>query len=266
MKDYLKVTDKNCQHSYLYVTTIENASPQKENIVIILETYQGAFGEPSASPFCIKAMCLLEMSNLDWKPKYIANPSKAPKKKLPVLQDGATTIADSEFIRIYLEKKYGIDFDEGLTFEQKAMSRVIIRALDEHLYYLVVSARWTNDESWQYLKQEFFGDMPFPLKQLVPNIVRKGVFKTLNAQGIGRHNTEEQLIKAKQDVDAIAEILGDKNYLFGDKPSAADASAIPMLRALLSLSPKQPITTHIENNSTLLAYLEHGKRQLYPNL
>ncbi|MBL1405846.1 MAG: glutathione S-transferase family protein [Rhizobiales bacterium] len=234
--------------------------------MLILDTYQGAFNEPSASAFCIKAMCLLEMSNLEWKPKYISNPSKAPKQKLPVLHDGANTIADSEFIRTHLEEKYKIDFDSHLTSEQRAMSRMIIRALDEHFYFLVVSARWMNEESWQYLKQLFFGKLPFPVKLFVPNIVRKSVIKMLHAQGIGRHTTQEQLVRAKQDIDAIAELLGDNNFLFGENPSAADASVIPMLRAALCLSPRQEVSTYIEKNKTLLAYLERGKEQLYPKL
>lgn len=234
--------------------------------MLILETYKSAFNESSASPFCVKAMCLLKIAELEWEPKYIENPSKAPKQKLPVLQDGSTTIADSEFIRIHLEEKYGIDFDSQLSIEQKAMSRMVIRALDEHFYFLVVSARWTNEDSWQYLKQKFFGGMPFPLKMIVPNIVRKGVLKMLNGQGIGRHSVQEQLTKAKQDIDAIAELLGDNKFLFGNNPSAADASAIPILRAALSLSPKQPISNYIENNKALLAYLERGKKQLYPKL
>lgn len=232
--------------------------------MIILDTYQGAFGEPSASPFCVKAMCLMEMSNLKWEAKYISNPSKAPKQKLPVMHDGSTTIADSEFIRIHLEEKYKIDFDSHLSSEQKAISRMIIRALDEHFYFLVVSARWTNEESWLNLKQIFFGQLPFPVKLFVPKIVRKGVIKMLNAQGVGRHNFAEQLTKAKQDVDAIAQLLGDSKFLFGDKPSAADASAIPMLRAALYLKPSQEISAYIEKNKKLFAYLERGKKHLYP--
>lgn len=234
--------------------------------MLILDTFVRAFGEPSASPFCTKAMCLLEMSNLEWKPRYISDPSKAPKKKLPVLHDGTSTIADSEFIRIHLENKYNIDFDSGLSKQQKAASYMIIRAMDEHMYFLILSARWTNEESWQNIKKLFFGKMPFPLKLFVPNLVRKDVIKTLNAQGVGRHSNEEQLIRAKQDIDAISDLLGKNKYLFGDKPSAADASAIPILRVALCLKPKAPISEYIEANKTLLAYLERGKKQLYPKL
>ncbi len=64
-----------------------------------LMTYKPAFGEPSASPFCTKAICLLNMSGLDWKPEYTSDPRKAPMAKLPVLRDGA-------FMRAFCDKGY----------------------------------------------------------------------------------------------------------------------------------------------------------------
>src|SRR4051812_24609446 len=39
---------------------------------------------------------------------------KAPKGKLPYIDDDGTIVADSTFIRLHLERKHGIDFDAGL--------------------------------------------------------------------------------------------------------------------------------------------------------
>ena len=64
-----------------------------------LITYKPAFSEPSGSPFCVKAMCLLRMSGLDWTPDFDADPRKAPISKLPVLRDGTRRIADSNALK-----------------------------------------------------------------------------------------------------------------------------------------------------------------------
>ena len=71
----------------------------------------------------------MEMSGLDYALDVNPDPRKAPKKKFPVLSDAGQVIPDSDQIRDHLEVKYGVDFDAGLSAEQKAVSRMVIRAL-----------------------------------------------------------------------------------------------------------------------------------------
>jgi Glutathione S-transferase N-terminal domain len=47
---------------------------------------------------------------------------KAPKGKLPYIVDDGEAVGDSTFIRWHIEKKYQIDFDRGLTPEQRAIA------------------------------------------------------------------------------------------------------------------------------------------------
>lgn len=75
-----------------------------------LITFPVAFGEPSASPFCVKAMCLLQFSGVNWTPKFTSDPRKIPNGKLPILINGGKTIADSDGIRAHLEKAFKTDF------------------------------------------------------------------------------------------------------------------------------------------------------------
>lgn len=234
--------------------------------MLILDTYSSVTDEPSGSPFCVKAMCLLHMSGLEWKPRFLNDPSRAPKKKLPVLHDGASAIADSEFIRQYLEDKHGIDFDVGLNDEQKAISRLAIRTFDEHFYFAILSNRWMEEANWQNVKKAFFSDLPVPLKVFVPGLVRRNIRKALDGHGFGRHSVDEQLLRAKQDVDAVAALLGDNNFLFGSDPSAADASVVPGLRSACRLDPLMPLSHYVMKNDRLMAYLDRAKEAIYPQL
>lgn len=229
-----------------------------------LHTYSEFMGEPSGSPFCIKAMCLLEMGSFDWKPKWIADPSKAPKKKLPVLDDGGTIIADSDHIRDYLENKYSVDFDSNLSDRDKAISRLIIRSLEEHLYFVGMADRWMVDGNWKHVKELYFSSLPFPLSLFVPDIVRKQVKGQLAGQGTGRHSQQEQFLRGKKEVDAVEQILGDKAFLFGDDPSAADATAVPFLRGNMVNPHPTPMRDYIAENENLVAYLDRGKEAIYP--
>ncbi len=235
-----------------------------EKPMLKLITFPAAFDEPSASPFCVKAMCLLKASGVDWIPKFTSDPRKAPNGKLPILIDGENTIADSEAIRANLEDTYACDFDKGLTPEQRATSRAVIRMVEEHLYFVMVGNRWLNDDNWPLVKQAFFGEMPKPLGGLVAHIARKKTRAQVVAQGTGRHSVQVQTERARQDIEAIKAMLGDKPYLFGDTPTAADMSVVPIIRGI-STSPTQTgLRDLVTNDPTLMTYLERGRDTLYP--
>lgn len=231
-----------------------------------LQTYSDFMGEPSGSPFCTKAMCLLEMGKFDWKPVYIADPSKAPKKKLPVLVDGENIIPDSDQIRDYLENVKGAKYDNGLSERDIATSRFLIRTLEEHLYFAGMYERWMIEENWKHVKQNYFSSIPFPLNKVIPNMVRKSVKAQTIGQGMGRHTLDEQFERTKKDIDAVIAILDDKPFLFGDEPTSADATAVPFLRSSLVNPHRSKLCKYIASQTKLVTYLDRGKDVLYPKL
>lgn len=231
--------------------------------MLTLQTFPPSFDLPSGSPFCIKAMCLLELSGQEWKPKG-ADSRKAPNAKLPVLIDGDKVIPDSDAIRAHLEDNYNADFDKGLSAEQRATSRAVIRMVEEHLYFAVVSNRWLNDENWAKLAPVFFAKVPAPMRGMVAKMVRKGVGKQVYAQGMGRHSVADQCALAAKDIEAIKTLLGDKPFMFGKKPTAADASVIAMIDSLSKTPVSTPISQLVTDDEILMAYIERGREAMYP--
>ena len=74
--------------------------------MITLYTFGPAFGLPDPSPFVMKAQMLLKLAKLE----YQANTKgffRAPKGKLPFIDDNGTIVADSTLIRLHLEQKHG---------------------------------------------------------------------------------------------------------------------------------------------------------------
>src|SRR5262249_38821390 len=92
-----------------------------EGNMITLYTFGPAFGLPDPSPFVTKAEVLLKMAGLSYHTDTNGL-QKAPKRKLPYIDDDGERIADSTFIRWHIEKKYGIDLDRaarhGLGFRE----------------------------------------------------------------------------------------------------------------------------------------------------
>jgi glutathione S-transferase len=229
-----------------------------------LITFPAAFNEPSASPFCVKAMCLLQVSGVNWTPKYTSDPRKTPNGKLPILIDAGTTIADSDAIRDHLEKTFKTDFDKGLTTEQRAVSRAIIRMVEEHLYFALVSDRWLDDGNWAHVKKEFFVGIPALMHGFISTMIRNKTRAQVTAQGMARHSAKEQVARAAKDIAAIKTLLGDKPFLFGDAPTAADISVVPILRAIAKIPTRTDLRDLITKDQVLMAYLDRGRDAMYP--
>lgn len=230
-----------------------------------LQTFGPGFGEPDASPFCLKAMCFLHMSDVDWQTVPNSDSRKAPYQKLPVLVSGGDTIADSDNIRQYLEKSTGTDFDANLNDQQRAQSRAMIRMVEDHLYFCLVYDRWMTDESWMQLKNHFFSDMPLPLRLLIPDMVRRNVVRNLKAQGMGRLEYSRMLERASKDITAIKNILDEKDFLFGNSPGAADVSVVAVLTSIAANPIKTGLQQLVATDSQLSEYIARGKRAFFPD-
>ncbi len=66
-----------------------------------------------------------------------------------------------------------------------------------------------------------------------------------------------------KDLEAIKLQLGDKPYLFGDAPTAADASICPMLSGLQSIPLPTEVSNLIKSDDILTGYIARMRVALY---
>ncbi|MBM1555240.1 glutathione S-transferase family protein [Sulfitobacter mediterraneus] len=223
--------------------------------MITLYTYKPAFGEPAASPFCTKAIWLLNMSGQDWQREDLADPRKMPNQKLPAIQTDGQLIHDSDNIRSHLEG-LGAEFDPGLSDMEKATSRAFIRMAEEHMYFHIVADRWCNDAVWPVIRETYFDSIPKLLRKLITNKLRKSVIQGTQFQGLGRWSDEERLARLEPDLQAILTRLWLGAYLFGDRPTAADASVAAMLTNMRATPGKTLLKTRVAEDEVLCRYID----------
>lgn len=224
----------------------------------------GQFGElPDPSSFCLKVDAYLRMAGLEFEVvSGLDNLKQAPKGKLPFIEDGDRIVPDSEFIIAHLKQNYGDTLDQHLTPQQKATAHAFTKMMDENLYWCLVWCRWISDDIWPDLKQNFFGSIPFPIRNLVAAKLRRGVRKTLHNQGLGRHSVDEIRWVMERDLAALSDQLGDQTYFFGDRPSTLDATAYGLLAELI-LAPLQSSMTKIALQYPNLVSFCHRVRSAY---
>ena len=68
-----------------------------------MHQFPAALGLPNASPFCMKLETYLRMTGLPFEVRPVTDPRRAPKGKLPYIDDGGTVLADSNLILDYLK-------------------------------------------------------------------------------------------------------------------------------------------------------------------
>lgn len=231
--------------------------------MLTLLTFPASFGQPSHSPYCVKAMCLLEMSGSDWHPEYLDNPSKMPLGKLPVLCTGDQLIPDSANIQSYLES-HGADFYPGMSAKSQAQAHGFMKMAEDSLYLHLVMARWLDDANWPTVRDTFFAAIPGLIRRPVTHTLRKSVRKGLASQGISHFSEADRLDRLRRDLAAISAQLGTQSFLFGDAPCAADASFAPGLGMLLSLPADTPTRRIVRNWEGLEAYTLRCRKAMYP--
>ena len=198
---------------------------------ITLYGFRPNFGLPSVGPFDMKTEVQLQMMGLKYR-KIFGRSDGAPKGKIPYIDDNGTVVADSTFIRFFLEEKYSKDLDHGLSDSQRACAWAAERLVEDNLYWATVHSRWAVDANFEKGPAHFFDHLPHAIQDAARQKQRAAVLGYLHGQGFGRHTPEEIASIARRGYWALSQFFGGNPFLTGDLPCGADASVLPRLQVL----------------------------------
>jgi glutathione S-transferase len=233
--------------------------------MITLFVFGEYFGLPDASPFVMKGEMLLKLAGLPYQ-KNTKGFNKAPKGKLPYIEDNGTIVADSTLIRLYLEQKYSIQFDRALSERERGIAWAVDKMLEDHLYWALVYWRWMIDANFDRGPRNFFKRAPAIIRPFVVKMVRKNVRARLHGHGLGRHTEAEMTAMASRALDSLSQILGDNKYLMGNEPCGADATAFAFIANVLTTTFQSPLQAKAASLPNLVAYHDRMMAEFYPGL
>ncbi|GAB4815055.1 hypothetical protein N2152v2_002101 [Parachlorella kessleri] len=109
--------------------------------------------------------------------------------------------------------------------------------VEAHVYFGYTYYKWGQNWATAYAEMQndfktHYG-VPGLLAKAIPLMIRKDVWGQAVCQGMGRHAPEDVLLLMDQDLEAISTLLGDKPFLFGDRPYEVDASVFGILDTIL---------------------------------
>lgn len=169
-------------------------------------------------------------------------------------------------IRWHLEKKYKVDFDQGLTSEQRAIAWAFEKMAEDHLYWAMVHARWMDDANFQRGPREFFKAAPAIIRPLVVAMVRRRVSKSLHSHGMGRHSATEIAELGSRSLQAIADYLGSKSFFMGAEPTGADATIFAFVISSMCPLFQSPLQQAAASHDNLRRYVGRMAARFYPEL
>eukprot|EP00435_Cladocopium_sp_Y103_P077759 s1_g1498.t1 len=200
-------------------------------------------------------MTVLRMAGVGHERIEVDNPAKGPKGKLPFIEDNGLVLGDTALILEHLKKTRGVDLDRHLSPLQKAQSHALQRMLEERLYWATVYSRWMEPANAKVEDEIFFADIPWPIRGFITRQAHKTVEAALHHHGLGRHSREEIYGFGLADISALSQVLGDQEFLFGARPSVADATAFGMLINIVGPDIPSPLKDAVAGSPTLMSYV-----------
>jgi len=71
-------------------------------------------------------------------------------------------------------------------------------------------------------------------------------------------------VRADADLVAIATQIGDKKFMFGDMPTAVDASIAAVLDAIAGAPADTPLKLRVTGDAVLMAYIDRARAAIFP--
>jgi glutathione S-transferase len=210
------------------------------------------WGSANVSPFCIKLETYLRMAGVPFRAEP-GDPFGSPSGKMPFAVLGGETVADSQVIVERLEAEHGEPLDAWLDDERAARARLIRRALEEAYYFVALWLRWGDDAGYAVVAPTFRALLPSAIAWLAVPVIRRGIVKSLHAQGTGRHPAARIHEMGKRDIDALARVF-EGPYVLGARPSTCDATVFAFVEITLGFPCPSPVREHMAAQAPLVAY------------
>uniref|UniRef100_A0A6A7FRH2 Metaxin-1-like n=1 Tax=Hirondellea gigas TaxID=1518452 RepID=A0A6A7FRH2_9CRUS len=199
-----------------------------------------------------------------------AMPASAPSRSLPVFTCSEGNYTNFDSMTTFLRKQnYSCDHD--LSGRQCADVLAYGNLLKDKLYPALLYLWWVEPNNYtNVIHNWFYSRMRFPFKLWVPSNKHKVATQFIEALYDEPDNTvalETELLKHAQEcLTMVSHRLGEKDYFFGQSPTAVDALLIPYLTLLLKVDLKVPVLqNHVKACPNLTRYVLKTLQKFFPN-
>ncbi|SAK65393.1 glutathione S-transferase family protein [Caballeronia ptereochthonis] len=226
--------------------------------MITLYSYPQLFGLEDNNPFGLKVFAFLKLAGLPFEHKHVLDTSAAPRGQLPYLVDDEETIGDSDAIVAHLKRKFALALDDAQTRAQRDLDLLVRRTLDD-LYWVMSYSRWRDDRYWPRFRDALLEAHP-DIDSQVLETARKYNFERYRYQGIGRYEPDAAYARGIEDLQAVANLLGDGPFMFGAEPASIDAAVYGFVANIYFYDIDTPLKRFVAAQDNLVKHC-HAMRE-----
>lgn len=188
------------------------------------------------SPFCDKVRRILHVKGQSYRVEEVslarsrrAVPKINPAGKLPTLEHDGRIVPDSTTIAYYLEREFPEPALIPAGAEERAHCHVLEDWADESLYFTEMRLRFSLPHNAARWGPELAKHDAWPVRLLAPRLLPRLLGRQLVAQGIGRKPIDAVLDDLVRHIDALAGLLGRRDWLVGSQLTLADIAVFAQL-------------------------------------
>jgi glutathione S-transferase len=193
-------------------------------------------GLESFSPFCVKAHRGLKLAGLPYTRRHGSYPGEFkkynPTGQVPVLLVGTEPVFDSTAILRRIQALVpGVFGDEG-DARLQAEAWLWEEFADTSLSGFLVAARWADERNWPRVKVAYFGELPAPLRVIIPAIARPRLMSALRARDVWRAGAAHCWARFQETLDQLDARAPDEGCWLGSTLTVADIGIFGQLQGL----------------------------------
>ncbi|HEX2679064.1 MAG TPA: glutathione S-transferase family protein, partial [Polyangiales bacterium] len=195
-----------------------------------------AEGWESFSPFVLQCHRALRLAKLPFEHKQVDILRELrkvnPLGQLPVLGVGDELVPDSTRILQRIEALRPGSMTGGLDERALAEAWLWEEFADTALYPYVLTTRWADERGWPVPREAFFSDMPWPLRSIVPPMVRRKTINKLIGRDFLRDGIERCYERMRRVLDQLDTRAPDTGFWMGPRACVADLGLFAHLHSL----------------------------------
>ena len=224
-----------------------------------------AGGLKQLSPFVVKVEMALLYLGLEYEVEQLGPlkiRSMSPTGKVPWIRMGKSTLSESDSIIAFLNSKQDADLFDHVTNDKRVLGLALKRLTEDHLYWLMVWARWISDASRLALVESFLDKYPKPIIKLASPFAKRRISALCKTQGIGLMSDDEREREAMIDFNALSAQLKKMPFLLGSDMTVYDFSVAAVLSSILFFRPNNWLTDMANDFEIFPEYLGRVSERL----
>jgi metaxin len=218
----------------------------------------------SFSPECLAVLAYSQFNRASVKPNKCVGLQQY-KASVPVVYDGDRGIEGMQPVLIFMRRR-GWNADYWLSEEQQADTLAFIALVEEKLQPVILHLLFVNVKNFTDCVRGFYADScSFPWNFYIPGHLQKRAKQTLSVlHGSSHKNSElpdtsfqkKVVAEARHCINLLSNFLGDKVFLFGNKPTTLDAVLYGYMAFLLKADlPNNVLCTHVQECQNLTRFV-----------